>query len=329
MSTVLLTGASGFLGLHILRLLVEEGYTVVATVRSPSKAQEVLNVVKPYDSNVKISYVPDISVDGACDATFNEHPQITAVIHTASPFKTQVTDPKKELLDPAIKGITGILKTVKRSAPQVTKVVITSSALTFFDHLYPDSGAHTEENWNPITLEEVTDGWNGYCASKKFSEKAFWDFIDEEKPNFTGTSVNPPSIFGPILGAVASPHKLNESSATLYNILKGKAPQGFANTYVDVRDAAKAHVIALTNPETDGKRLWTYKDFFAARELVETVSQLNVDVVDVDHTVDSDKVKGQFEVDNSRTNKLLGFKYYSFHDTVMDTARSFIEKGIL
>jgi nucleoside-diphosphate-sugar epimerase len=58
MSTVLLTGASGFLGLHILKLLVEHGYNVVAIVRSPSKAKVILDVIKPLHSRVRISYVP-------------------------------------------------------------------------------------------------------------------------------------------------------------------------------------------------------------------------------------------------------------------------------
>jgi hypothetical protein len=75
-----------------------------------------------------------------------------------------------------------------------------------------------------VAVEVVTEEWKGYSASKKFAEKAFWDFIKQEKPNFVGTTVNPSLIFGPILGPVASADKLNESTATYYNIIKGKAP---------------------------------------------------------------------------------------------------------
>lgn len=38
-----------------------------------------------------------------------------------------VTDVKKDLLDPAIIGTTGILKAIKKNAPSVKRVVITSS----------------------------------------------------------------------------------------------------------------------------------------------------------------------------------------------------------
>jgi nucleoside-diphosphate-sugar epimerase len=330
MSTVLLTGASGFLALHVLRYLLEDGHTVVATVRSETKAQDVLNVAKPYESKVKISYVPDISVPGAYDSTLKENPEITAVVHTASPFKTNVTDPIKELVEPAISGTTSILKAVKELAPQVTKVVVTSSALAIIDLMNPDSGNHTEENWNPVTLEEVSDGWKGYCASKKYAEKALWEFIDVEKPNFSGTTVNPPLIWGPLLGTVTSADNLNESSALLYRVLQGAYPQAFRNPYVDVRDVAKAHRVAL-KPETDGQRLFTYADFFVGKQVIEAASPLSSKVVKVDETVDVEKVNAttSFQMDNSRTNKLLGFEYLSLNETIVDSVKSFVERGFL
>jgi len=44
-------------------------------------------------------------------------------IHTASPFHFNVTDIQKQLLDPAVIGTTGILKSVKKNAPSVKRVV--------------------------------------------------------------------------------------------------------------------------------------------------------------------------------------------------------------
>ena len=327
-TTVLLTGASGFLALHVLRHLLEEGHSVVATVRSENKAQDVLKVAKPYEAKVKISYVPDISVPGAYDATLNENPEITAVLHTASPFKTNVADPIKELIEPAINGTTNILKAVNELAPQVTKVVVTSSALAIVDLIHPDSGNHTEDTWNPVTLDEVSEGWMGYCAAKKYAEKALWEFIDHEKPNFSGTTVNPPLIWGPLLGTVTSVDNLNESSSTLYRVLQGAFPQAFSNPYVDVRDVARAHIVAL-KPETDGQRLFTSADFFVGKQIIEAASPLSSKVVKVDETVDVAKSKGGFEMDNSRTNILLGFEYLPLKDTIVDTVKSFVERGFL
>lgn len=96
---------------------------------------------------------------------------------------------KKDLLDPAIIGTTGILKAIKKNAPTVKKVVVTSSfasminvdkGLSWTDHTY------SEADWNPITPEgALTSSANGYRASKTFAEKAAWKFVEEEKPNFT------------------------------------------------------------------------------------------------------------------------------------------------
>jgi nucleoside-diphosphate-sugar epimerase len=39
----------------------------------------------------------------------------------------------------------------------------------------------------------------GYRASKTFAEKAAWDFLEKEKPNFSIATINPPMVFGPIV----------------------------------------------------------------------------------------------------------------------------------
>lgn len=69
--------------------------------------------------------VEDIAKEGAFDEAVKSSPPFETIIHTASPFHFNVTDVKKDLLDPAIIGTTGILKAIKRNAPTVKKVVRT------------------------------------------------------------------------------------------------------------------------------------------------------------------------------------------------------------
>lgn len=59
---------------------------------------------------------------------FRQNPTIGHVIHTASPVCFGTQDPVKGLLDPAIKGTLGLLKSVQTVTPGVRRVVITSSA---------------------------------------------------------------------------------------------------------------------------------------------------------------------------------------------------------
>jgi nucleoside-diphosphate-sugar epimerase len=102
---------------------------------------------------------------------------------------------QKELLDPAVIGTTGILKSIKKSAPTVKRVVITSS---FASIVNPSKGnwpghVYSEQDWNPITQEEAMENpAAGYRASKTFAEKAAWDFIEKESPNFTLATMCPP-----------------------------------------------------------------------------------------------------------------------------------------
>jgi nucleoside-diphosphate-sugar epimerase len=106
------------------------------------------------------------------------------------------------LLDPAVIGTTGVLKSIKKSAPSVKHVVITSSFASIVD---PGKGfwpghIYSEDDWNPITLEEAKESPTaGYRASKTFAEKAAWDFVEKEKPNFSLSTINPPMVFGPIV----------------------------------------------------------------------------------------------------------------------------------
>lgn len=100
---------------------VRTRHSVRATVRSEEKAKAIAK----HHPNAKLDFiiVEDIAVEGAFDEAIKSDEPFEAVIHTASPFHFRVTDPKKDLLDPAIIGTTGILKAIHKHAPSVTKVV--------------------------------------------------------------------------------------------------------------------------------------------------------------------------------------------------------------
>lgn len=188
-SRILLTGSNGYIGSHILSQLLEKGVTVCCPVRSPSKADTILSDFAPYKSQISISIVPDIVAPGAYDQTLQTHPGLEAVIHTASPFSSGKTASNLEFLDPAIKGTKGLLQSIKLHAPQVKRVVYTSSsaAVVNYDLLVSDPPkVYTEEDWNPITWDEAVhgDSQKAYRASKKFAElagKFFCPFFSPSK----------------------------------------------------------------------------------------------------------------------------------------------------
>ena len=97
---------------------------MVTTVRSAEKGQKLLdNHPKVSKDKLNFVIVGDIAGRGAFDKAVESSPPFEAIIHTASPFRFNVTDIKKDLLDPAIIGTTGILESAKKHAPTVKRVV--------------------------------------------------------------------------------------------------------------------------------------------------------------------------------------------------------------
>jgi dihydroflavonol-4-reductase len=84
-TTVLVTGASGFLGLHCTLLLLEKGHTVRGTVRSLSRGQHLREVLgRHVDVGDRLSFVEaDLAQDDGWDAAVAG---CDYAWHVASPF---------------------------------------------------------------------------------------------------------------------------------------------------------------------------------------------------------------------------------------------------
>lgn len=150
MTRVLLTGGSGFIAAHVLESLLKRGHSVVTTVRSQEKASRIKAAYPDLPSSkLDFAIVEDIAQPTAFDKAVISNPPFEAVIHTASPFHFNAKDIKKDLIDPAVIGTTGILKSIKASAPTVKRVVVTSSFATIVDGSKGNWPEHTytEADW--------------------------------------------------------------------------------------------------------------------------------------------------------------------------------------
>ena len=174
---VLLTGANGFLGSHLLKqLLPRQGVTVRAVVRSQSKIDNVKHDFGTY-SNLDFAVVPDITApDAFHDALSKTEIPFDTVIHSASPFLFTDVKSNYDFLDPAVKGTKEILKSIKAVAPSVVRVIVTSSFAAIGDLANPESmygKVYTDDDWNPVSWDEAVETSNFrvvYQASKKFAE---------------------------------------------------------------------------------------------------------------------------------------------------------------
>jgi len=330
---ILLTGGSGFIASHVLDVLLQRGHTVVTTVRSSGKAEKIKKNHPNAGDKLQFSIVEDIAQPNAFDKAVISDPPFDAVIHTASPFHFNVTDTQKDLLDPAINGTTGVLRAIKKSAPNVKRVVITSSFAAIVDPKgKPKNYTYSEADFNPVTAEEATkDPATGYRASKTFAEKAGWEFVEKEKPNFSIATINPPLVFGPIHPGLQSLDSLNTSNNNLYKLIKGgekEIPPIATPLWVDVRDVALAHVLAAEKKEAGGNRFFVVAGYWSTRLAGEIVEKNFPEFKDKlppkPWTAGELPAKDQLPgFNNSKSKNELDIQYISFEQSVIDTVKSF------
>ncbi|KAH6851110.1 hypothetical protein B0I37DRAFT_373218 [Chaetomium sp. MPI-CAGE-AT-0009] len=344
MTKVLLTGGSGFIAAHILEQLLAKGHSVVTTVRSEEKAARIREAYpsQAASGDLVVAIVPDIAQPDAFDEVVKT-PGLEVVLHTASPFHFKFTDPIKELIDPAVTGTTGILHAITRSAPTVRRVVVTSSFAAIVDEAHITDASHTfsEASWNPVTLADVhRSPATAYRASKTLAERAAWAFVRDAAngAGFDLVTVNPPMVFGPVAHYLESLDGVNTSNERLVDCLRGKwrdavPSAGPVTIWVDVRDVAEAHVKAgLEIAEAGGKRLFATAGLFSNAEMAAVVRKHFPEDAE---RLPTEETKGgelpaegeRFKFDNTETNKLLGIKWRSLEESVVDTVRSLKKVG--
>ncbi|KAL4807159.1 mitochondrial ribosomal protein subunit-domain-containing protein [Aspergillus unguis] len=334
MPKVLLSGGSGFIAAHTLDQLLERGFDVVTTVRSHEKGDKIL-AAHPNTPKEKLSYVivKDIAQDGAFDEAVKSDPPFDYVLHTASPFHFNVQDPVKDFLDPAIKGTTGILKAIKAYAPTVKRVTITSSFAAIVNGKAHEK-VYSEKNWNPVTWEEGLDSANTYRASKTFAEKAAWDFVEKEKPNFDLATINPPLVLGPVVHYLTSLDAINTSNSRISSFVRGlskdKLPPTGVFLWVDVRDVALAHVRTIEVPDA-GQRFFVTAGYYTNKDIVDIIRDAYPELEDRLPPKDapSDLPKDVYGYDNSKSTQVLGLKYRSLKESIVDTVKTLLENGAM
>jgi nucleoside-diphosphate-sugar epimerase len=336
---VLLTGANGFLGSHILSELLNNGFFVRGVVRSQSKADQIAKDFPSFKSQLDFGIVPDMTVPGAFDKVVKATPPFDAVLHQASPFLFSVIGSNSEFLDPAVKGTTEILKAIKAHAPEVKRVIYTSSCAAVLNFDAPvettPQKVYTEEDWYPIAYSQALVGSKAeaYRASKKFAELAAWDFVKTEKPNFDFVSLNPPMIYGPLKHTVSNIKDVNESNARIYsNFINSKKdaplPPNGVHMYVDVRDLAVAHVRAVTTPEAGGQRIIVSSKKASSQDISNILRKSFPELEERTPigTPETDSLpEGAYTISNEKVKKLLGLDFRSDEECFVELGRQLLE----
>ncbi|KZT02608.1 NAD(P)-binding protein [Laetiporus sulphureus 93-53] len=329
--TVLVTGANGYIAMWVVRTLLQAGYSVRGTVRSEGKAKHLRQVFASYGNKLEILIVEDITRQGAFDEAVKG---VDAIEHTASPFHFKADDPE-ELIVPAVQGTTRILESALANGTTVKRVVVTSSTASVM-HPQDTPRAFSELDWNDAAINEVKEKGRGasqpakYRASKTLAERAAWEFVEKNK-GATGWDLvvlNPPYVFGPATQEVGAPEALNESMLDwFHSVFKGsrdaKQLSAVGSSWIDVRDLADAHLLALQKEEAGGERIIISEGVFKWQDFVNAARKYGAKIPEGDTSYDIKTATHDIMYDTSKAARLLGLKYHSIEQSTKDIMDDF------
>ncbi|XP_059660908.1 cinnamoyl-CoA reductase CAD2-like [Cornus florida] len=315
---VCVTGGSGYIGSWLVRLLLERGYTVHATVKDLKDEKETkhLEALEGAQSRLHLFQIDLLHYDSIVAAVTGAN----GVFHLASPcIVDQVHEPEKELLDPAIKGTNNVLTAAKELG--VRRVVVTSSISAITPSWYWPADVVKDENcWTDIDYCKTKGLW--YPLSKTLAEKAAWEFAKEK--GLDVVVVNPGTVMGPIL-----PPALNASMLMILRLLQGctEIYKDFFMGSVHVKDVALAHILVYENTSATGRHLCVeaishYGDF--AAKVAELCPEYKVPRLPKDTHPGLLRTK-----DGSKKLMDLGLQFIPMEQIIKDSVESLKSKGYI
>ena len=334
MEKVLVTGASGYIGLHVIAQLIDRGYLVRGSLRSRDRESEVRNALSKVvntENKLEICELDLLKDDGWDDAAQG----CEYVIHVASPLVQKAPDDENEVIEPAKQGLIRALKSAIKN--KVKRFVMTSSfSAVGYGH---DRDVFDESHWT-----DPKRNIGAYNKSKAIAERAMWDHLESlpESDRIEAVAINPTLVVGPSLS-----DDMGTSNMFIQKMLEGSYPAApkIHFGFVTVEDTARAHIEAMLNPNASGKRFILSEKNMWLREMNQVLvnngyakaplKQLPdflikfLGLFNKELSVISGFV-GRTKFTNSENAKnILDFKFEGVDNAIINTAKKFEELGII
>lgn len=317
---ILVTGANGYIALHVVKMLLMQGHQVRGTVRNlnDSDKVEVLRRLGPVEL-FQADLLDAESWKKPCDGA-------DIVLHIASPLPVVAPDDENLVIRPAVEGTLNVFNAALNA--NAKRVVFTSSGLCISGYDYKPK-TFSEKDW-----VEIVDAKTPYQKSKILAERAAWNFVNERKeknlPCFDLAVIVPTFVLGPVLSA-ASGSSVTKFSR-IFNHELEKIDEMYAAT-CDVRDVALAHVKAAFQNEAVGHRtlITSGPNLFSIKNWLEILGQEFSGHKFPEVVTNEEKAKDVKETlfDNSRMRNILGIEPIDFKTTIVDMTKSLIQYGII
>ncbi|XP_017243862.1 cinnamoyl-CoA reductase 1-like [Daucus carota subsp. sativus] len=313
--TVCVTGAGGYIGSWVVKVLLSNNYVVHGTVRDPGSTKySHLTKLEKASENLKLFKADLLDFDSLLTAIRG----CDGVFHVASPVPaTAVQNPEVELLEPAVKGTLNVLKAC--SEVKVKRVVLVSSvAAIAMNPSWPKGKLMDETSWSDKEFCRKIKSY--YSLSKTEAESEAWEFARQSGIDLV--TVCPSLVWGPLLQSTT-----NSSSLSLINIMKEGLKEMANNMgwYVDVRDVADALLLAYEKPEAEGRYICSAHAFYK-QDLVEFVRKLYPNYNYPKSFTAGDGV--DFKPNSEKLEK-LGLSYRPLEETIKDSVESYRQSGCL
>ncbi len=333
---VCITGATGFIGSHIVDAFLRAQIPVHAAVRSPDDPNKVgpLKALAERRGVALTLFSADLARPGSFDEAARG---CEGVIHVAASVRLAARDPQRDIVDPSVEGTKTVLDAATRAG--VRRVVLTSSVAAVGS--YRDSHDHplTEDDWN----DGATLASDPYGLAKTSAERLAWRRAADEAWDLV--TCNPAMVLGPVM----TRRHCKASPLIVRALLTGVYPAipKLCFGLVDVRDVAEAHVAAFQRPEAEGRHILCAGSRWlrelaellrarvdglrvARRELPNFVMHL-VSLFDksLSRAVLKDILDREPRYVGERATRALGVRYRDIDATVEETARSMIELGFV
>jgi dihydroflavonol-4-reductase len=243
-ATYVVTGVSGFVGAHLLRLLLERGHRVRGTVRSSAQAEQVRLALAGLGVDLQALelHVVDLGRDDGWDAVCQG---AQGVFHVASPLPRSRHDDPEQMLATA-RG--GTLRALSAASRQGVRRVVMTSSISAVEHGHRHGGLKTldESHWSVLD-ERIT----AYCRSKTLAERAAWDFVSGAGAGLELVTLQPGYILGPALLP-----RTGGSNEIIGKLVRREVPglPRMRLPFVHVLDVAELHYRAMLTPAAADRR---------------------------------------------------------------------------
>jgi dihydroflavonol-4-reductase len=245
--TTLVTGASGFLGAHVARLLVERGERVRVLLRPRSQTRLLEGLaVEHFSGDLRDTDSLNKAVAG-----------VSTVYHVAADYRLWVRDPR-EIYESNVDGTRNLLDAARRV--NVGRFVYTSTVGTV---AVPRQGVLPDET----TVSSIDEMIGTYKRSKWLAEE---EARKAAKAGLPVVIVNPTTPIGP------GDAKPTPTGRIIVDFLNGRMP-AYVDTglnFVPVEDAAAGHLLAADGGRV-GERYILGGRNLTLKQALEMLSQIS------------------------------------------------------